>query len=471
VQQVGLSTIVRFKALALASKFLGIPLQSLSGRGGWWSIVREPFMGAWQRNEEVKMNTVLTYGAVFACTTMAASDVAKCTLRLVEKDENGIWNETENPAYSPVLRKPNRYQTFGKYVEVYITSKLVHGNAYVLKVRDRRGVVTGLYVLDPTRVTPLVAPDGSIYYQLKRDDLSNLPLEETTVPASEIIHDTMVPLYHPLVGVSPLYACGVAAMQGLAIQSSSKNLFTNGSIPGGFVSSPHTIPQEAADRLKAYFQENFTGDNAGNVAILGDGLEYKPMSWNAVDAQLIDQLKWTGENVCTAYHIPAYLIGIGPPPPYANIEPLIQQYFAQCLQSLMKHFEDHHDKGLGLGSDFGNRLGTEFLIDDLFWLDIGTRMKAAHDGINGGLSFNEVRKRFHGVGPVKGGESPLSQEQYYSLEALAERDANQPFAKPAQAPAPDDDDETDDITEDQVKAFADELSTKLVDTGGWRAAA
>jgi phage portal protein BeeE len=71
-----------------------------------------------------------------------------------------------------------------------------------------------MYVLDPFRTKPLVAPDGSVYYQLSKDNLAGVE-DAVTVPASEIIHDTMTPLYHPLCGVSPLYACGVAASQGL----------------------------------------------------------------------------------------------------------------------------------------------------------------------------------------------------------------------------------------------------------------
>jgi phage portal protein BeeE len=59
-----------------------------------------------------------------------------------------------------VLRKPNRYQNRIKFVETWIASKLLHGNAYILKERDNRGVVVALYVLDPHRVKPLVAPDG-----------------------------------------------------------------------------------------------------------------------------------------------------------------------------------------------------------------------------------------------------------------------------------------------------------------------
>ena len=427
--QIGPFTIARTKALP--------PLQSLSGRGGWWSIIREPFMGAWQRNLEVNQDTVLTYSAVFACVTLIAADIAKLALRLVEKDDDGIWTETTSPAFTPLLRKPNRYQTRVKFVEQWIVSKLIHGNTYALKQRDRRGVVTALYVLDPTRVTPMVAQDGAVYYELKRDDLSGLPQETVTVPASEIIHDTMVSLYHPLVGLSPIYACGLAAMQGISIQGNSNKLFSNGSIPGGVLTAPGKILEETATRLKEYWQSEFTGDNVGNVAILGDGLKYEAMSYNAVDMQLIEQLKWTGETVCTCFHVPPYMVGIGQPPPYANVEPLIQQYYAQCIQSLTTNFEVCLDEGLGLLEKIdGTQYGTEFDIDDLYWMDVAARNKAAADGIgSGGMSPDEARKRFYGLGKVKGGGTPYLQVQNYSLAALAERDASDPFAKPDPAPA------------------------------------
>jgi phage portal protein BeeE len=31
------------------------------------------------------------------------------------------------------------------------------------------------------------------------------------VPASEIIHDTYITPFHPLIGLSPIYACGLSA--------------------------------------------------------------------------------------------------------------------------------------------------------------------------------------------------------------------------------------------------------------------
>jgi HK97 family phage portal protein len=449
----------------LAWEKKAIPLQPLSGRGGWWPIsIREPYTGAWQRNDEVSMDTVLAFHAVFGCTTLILSDIGKLTLRLVEEDANGIWNAIENSAFSPVLRRPNRFQNRTQFIETWVASKLNSGNTYVLKVRDARQVVTRMYVLDPLRVTPLVAPDGSVYYELKRDDISGLPQEKVTVPASEIIHDRMNALFHPLVGLSPIFACAVSARQGLAIQNNSKNLFTNGSIPGGVLTAPGAISDVTAARLKEYWQTEFTGDNVGKVAVLGDGLKYEGMAWNAVDLQLAEQLKLTGEMVCTTYHVPPYLVDIGPPPPYANVEPLLQKYYSQCLQSLINSLELSLDDGLGLGKQFGNAYGTEFDPDDLIWLDAAAKSKAAQDGISsGGMSPNEARKRYYALGPVPGGDSPYLQQQYYSLAALAERDAAKPFTKPEPPAAVEPDEDEEEM--EMAASFASALSRKAMAAG------
>jgi HK97 family phage portal protein len=397
------------------------PLQPLSSRGGWWSVVREPFTGAWQTNQDIRLDNVLTNAVVYACIRQISGDIAKLCLNLTI-EEDGIWTKTDSPAFSPVLRKPNHYQTIIKFKEQWLTSKLIHGNTFVLKQRDNRGIVTQLYILDPLRVVPLVAQDGSVYYKLERDDLSQLPKETVYVPASEIIHDIHCALFHPLVGVSPLYACAQAALQGLAIQTGSTSLFQNGGYPGGVLSSPERISDETAARLKAYWDTNYSGTNAGKVAVLGDGLKFEKTSLTAVDSQLIDQLKWTGETICTAFGVPPYLVGVGPAPPYANIEPVLQQYYNLCLQIHIASFESVLDEGLGLGAQFGNDYGTELDIDDLIWMNTEARSAAAKDGIgSGGMSPNEARKRYFGLGGMAGGETPYLQEQNWPLRLLAAR--------------------------------------------------
>ncbi len=431
---------------------------------GWYPLIREPFSGAWQRNMEMRRETVLTYHAIYSCVTLVASDVSKCCIRLVEEDRDGIWNEVDSPSFSPVLRKPNHFQNRIKFYEQWIISKLLHGNTYVLLERDARQVIVAMYILDPTRCKPLIAPDSSVYYQLSRDNLSGIEDDRLLVPASEIIHDVMVPLYHPLCGVSPLTACGQAAAQGLSIINSSTKFFENGAKPGGVLTAPGTIDNVTAERFKREWEEKFSGNNTGRVAVLGDGLKYESMTVNPVDAQLIEQLKWSGETVCSTFHVPAYKVGIGTPPPYNNIEALERQYYAQCLQKLFECIELCLDEGLGLVNVQGHNYGAEFDLDDLLRMDTATLIEAESKAVTAGIRApNESRKRLNSK-PVTGGNTPYLQQQNYSLEALAKRDAQaDPFASktPIAAPVPppaqrsieDDDDALDAAAISQLAAW------------------
>lgn len=408
-------------------------------RGGWWPLIRESFTGAWQTNTvAVDFNSVLSYNAVYACITLIASDISKLCVYLVQEDADGIWTETDSPAYSPVLRKPNRYQTRIQFWEGWILSKLMRGNVYVLKQRDNRQVVTALYVLDPNRVKVLVADDGSVWYQLSSDNLSAIG-EPITVPASEIIHDRFNCLFHPLVGTSPIFAAGAASTQGLNIINNSAKFFGNRSQPGGVLTAPGSISDETAQRLKDAWDTKFSGENAGKVAVLGDGLRYERMVLTAEESQLIEQLQWTAQVVCSVFHVPPYKIGVGQMPTNNNVQALNTEYYAQCLQSLMEHAEACLDDGLGIGegvSISGKFYKTQFDVDNLLRMDSLTQMEVLK-GSAGILEVNEMRAKL-GVKKTKGGDAVYLQQQNYSLPALAKRDAkDDPFgtAKPA-APAP-----------------------------------
>lgn len=415
-------------------------LSSVRPGRGWYSIF-ESYSGAWQRNVVVDRDLVLSYHAVFACMTLIASDISKLRVKLVEQDKNGIWSEVSSAAFSPVLRKPNRNQNRIQFWENWVLSKLMTGNAYVLKERDGRGVVVALYVLDPRRVTPMVADNGDVYYQLSSDSLAGLE-QDLLVPSSEIIHDRFNCMFHPLVGVSPIYANGVAATQGLRIQSNSANFFGNQSQPGGILTAPGEIDDDTAARLKTYWETNFTGEKAGKVAVVGDGLTYQAMTISAHDSQLIEQLKWTSEVVCSTYHVPPYKIGVGAMPTYNNIQSLNVEYYSQCLQSLIEAAELCLDEGLGIGAgvtvtgDKGPRvLGTEFDVENLLRMDSVTQMQVLKDSA-GILEVDEMRAKLD-KRPTKGGNAVYLQQQNFSLAALAKRDATaDPFgtAKPAAEP-------------------------------------
>jgi HK97 family phage portal protein len=401
------------------------------GRGGWYPLIREPFAGAWQRNMEINADTAASFHADFACKTLIARDIAKLRIKLVEK-VGDIWSETTNPAYSPVLRRPNDYQTHNQFFESWMLSKLSRGNAYILKVRDNRNVVIAMHVLDPTRVQVLVADDGSVFYRLNSDNLAGL--DDIVVPAREIIHDRMNCLFHPLCGTPPVFASGLASMLGLNAQNASALLFQNSSMPGGILTAPAEVSDQIAQSIKVKWEANFSKINLGRVAILDNGMKYEKIAMSHVEGQMIENLKWSAEVVCSVYHVPPYKVGVGALPSYNNVQALSLEYYSQGLQSHLEEIEEGLDHALGIGVGVG--LGTEFDTDNLLRMDSVTAITAIRDAIGAGvMAPNEGRARLD-LKPVKGGESPYLQQQNYSLAALAKRDAQDDPFKPNTPPTP-----------------------------------
>jgi len=430
--------ILRSLKLVSAPAATAPPVSGFSGGGSWIGGIwwpREAYAGAWQQNylPDTAPESLLTNSVVYCCVTGIAMDIAKNRIKL-ERNIDGIWTEitdTTSPFW-PVLRKPNHYQTRIKFMEQWILSKLLDGNTYVLKERDQRGIVVRLYVLHPRRVTVLVADDGSVWYALAPDPLSQLP-EQVTVPASEIIHDMAPSLYHPLCGVSPLTACYLSATMANRIQVNSTNFFGNRSMPGGVLTAVGHISDDTAKRLKTDFETNYSGPNVGKVAVLGDGLKFEAIGMTAEASQLAEQLGFTVQDVARAFHYPGFKLG-GPMPPYAgNIEALITSYYTDCLQEKIESIEVLLDEGLELPAD----MGTEFDLDNLLRMDTGALYESNNKAVGGGwMAPNEARKRAN-YKKVDGGESPYMQQQNYSLEALAKRDAQpDPFAKPPSSKPP-----------------------------------
>lgn len=457
-----------FRGVVAAVKAAPVALQPVrESRSGWLGVIHEAFTGAFQRDMELTTDSVLAHHAVFACITLIASDVGKLRPKLMEQDDNDIWDETRSSAFSPVLKKPNHYQNHIQFKEWWISCKLIHGNAYALKQRDERGVVVALYLLDPKLVQVLVSTDGGVYYRLNQDFLSGLDEPNVTVPASEIIHDRMNCLFHPLVGLSPIYAAGESAGVGLRIQANSRKFFGKGSNPSGILTAPLEISPEDAKWLQEQWMTNFSGDNSGRVAVLGNNLKFEPLRMSAVDSQMIQQLKYSAETVCSTFHVPAFKIGVGATPTYQNAVIMNQIYYSDCLQSHIESFELVMDEGLGLTEKKdGKTLGVELDLEALLRMDEAAQYDTYGKGVGAGIvAPNEARKKLN-LKPVKGGESPVLQQQNWSLEALARFNEQQllaavkPVTPPPTPPAPPSDDETDEEI-DEEKAVTVERTVAL----------
>lgn len=406
-----------------------------SAARGWWPMVREPFTGAWQRNKEERVDTLVQYPTLYACLSRIATDVGKLPFTIVARASSGVWSPVTDTAISPLLRKPNHYQTSQQFLESWALSKLTQGNTYVLKHRNGNRV-QAMYVLDPNRVMPLVSESGEVFYQLYNDDLNRLDdtLGQLIVPASEIIHDRCIAPFHPLIGLPPIAAAHWPALKNMRILRSSADFFGNGAQPGGILSAPGAISDETADRLARYWNENFTGNNAGKTAVVGDGLSFVSMAAKSVDSQMVEQLRYSDEQICQPFGIPPFKVGIGSIPAGMKVDDMNQMYYSDALQTHIESIENLLDAGLGVSDN----KAVELDLEPLLRMDSEKKASVEASLVGGAIKApNEARRKFN-LAPVEGGDAIYLQQQNYSLEALSRRDAQaDPFGTaPAPTPPP-----------------------------------
>lgn len=429
------------------------------GDGAWHDITPAQPPGYFQMDINVRPETALSYPSVFSCISLIYNDIGKLRTRLMMLQDNGIWVESANPAYSPVLRRPNHYQNQIQFKQWWICSKLTWGNAYALKIRDGRGVVVALYILDPGLVQPLISPDGSIFYQLSQDNISGLQEATVFVPASEIIHDRMNCMFHPLVGVSPLFAASLPASGGLEMLRDSRRFFNQGAKPSGLLVAAGEIADEDAKRLQAYWNDNFTGPNSGKVAVVGDGLKYEPIRMTASDSQTKEQIALTSEMVAQVFHVPAFKVG-GPIPAGQKVGDLNQIYFNDALHSLIEEMELCLDEGLSLPASYR----TELELDNLLRMDPATHADVLSKLVQGSIkAINEARKDLN-LPPLEGGDTVYMQQQDFPLDQVRLNKLSPAEPSPPKKPedsAPPPPEEAEEISEEDRKDLAEYIEKEL----------
>lgn len=428
---------------------------------GWFHLIKESFTGAWQKNIEVSRGDLVCYPTLYACLMRRASDIGKLPFCLKKVDKNGIWQRYDSASFSPVLRKPNHWQTAQQFRELWSLSRDTQGNAYILKRRDDRGVVVALYVLDPCRVQPMVTDSGAVYYQLWIDALNSLPpnypSDKLLVPASEIIHDRCITIHHPLVGVPPLSAAYWPAVKNLKILKSSTEFFANNAQPGGILTAPAGMSDDDAKAVQEYWGTNFGGENSGKVAVIGADMKFTSFAMKGIDSQLVEQMRYSDEQICQPFGIPPFKIGIGSIPAGLSVDAINLLYYDGALSAPIEAMENLLDEGLGLGVGSTANLGIWMDLDPLLRMDFGKQAEVESALVGGKIKTpDEARARFN-LGPTGGGATLWGQNQDYPLGMLADRATWDPQMQPAPAPATPAPNVTNDATAEEVRRLTAEL--------------
>jgi len=351
----------------------------------------------------VTPESALALPVIQNCVTLLAESLAQLPLELYERQDGGQRQvAVDHPLYQVLRYKPNPFQTPYDRVELSQMSAGLRGNSYSVIDRGDDGQVRELWPLDTDKVTVLKGPDLLPYYQVA-GVADPLPMR--------LVHHVRWHSHNGYVGLSPMQLHADAVGLALAVRQFTGKSFANGATLSGVIERPKEVAaikdQASIDSIVDQWGAKYSGlDNAKKVALLQEGMTFKPVSMTNVDADLAALLKLSAVDGARIYKIPLPMVNDLDKANYNTIEQLLIQFVVFALLPWAKRHEQAMMRDFLLEGD-RKRYFIEFNLSGLMRGDQKSRYESYAIGRQWGwLSVNDIR-RLENLPPVAGGDTYL----------------------------------------------------------------
>lgn len=337
------------------------------------------------------------------CITLLAESAAQLPCEIYQRREGGQREAAINhPAYDVVRYKPNPFQTPYERVELLQLSAGLRGNGYEFIERREDGNVTALWPLAADKMQVLKGPDMLPYYRIA-GVADALPMR--------MVHHVRWISHNGYMGLSPIELHAEAVGLAQAIRQYTGKSFANGATVAGVIERPKESPaikdQATINGITDQWGQKYGGiDNAKKVALLQEGMTFKPISMNNVDADVVNILKLSGVDAARIYKIPLPMVNDLDGANYNTVEQLLIMFVVFGLLPWIKRHEQSMMRDFILDKDRKTHF-IEFNLSGLLRGDQKTRYEAYAIGRQWGwLSVNDIR-RLENMPPVSGGDTYL----------------------------------------------------------------
>lgn len=363
---------------------------------------------------DVNQTTAITATTVLACVTMLCEDFAKIKPTLYRLDSGGRRVEARGHELFALLRRPNEWQNWFEFSEMMQFSLIMRGNAYAVKIRDRRGRVGKLVPVNADWVALWEAPDGSLFYRVTPNGLhlrAQLVHEPFLIPYEDVFHVRGFSM-NGLTGGSRIALAKDAIGLAIAYERQGAQWMGQGASVSGILTTPNRLTPDAAQRMAQSWKDSKSGlQNAGKVAILEQGLKYEPIAMNAQAADFVNSRNFQIQEITRIFRVPPHMIGDLARIANNNMEQLAQEYVNLTIAGYTGRWAAKLDDNWDLWTE---GLYVDFDVSVLTYGNVTQRYNNYARGITGSfLTANEARiddKR----DPLPGGDilyAPLNMAQ------------------------------------------------------------
>lgn len=324
--------------------------------------------------------------AFWDCVKILSEDVATLPLFLYKREKKGKIKAQDHNLYDIINSQPNSEMLSINLLEMLMTNILLWGNAYIQKIYNRAGQVIELW------------PLYSKYMEAKRDKNEKLfyrynePKKQRDFSTEEIINITGLTM-DGITGLSILEYARESLGLTMATEKFGSSFFGNGTKPGGVLELPEGGHCKNKDEVRTEWNLLYRGpDNANKIAILDNGMKYKPVGIPPEDAQFLQTRQYQIPEICRWFRIPPHKVADLSNATFSNIEHQGIEYVSNTLRPWLVRFEKSLARGL-LNDQEKKEYFIQFNVDALLRGDFTTRMQGyATARQNGWMNANDIRE-------------------------------------------------------------------------------
>jgi len=290
----------------------------------------------------VTPDSAIRHNDVYTCVRIKSEALGQIPILLYRQQDNIKYQITSGREFNIFTLRPNPYQTWQDFTEMYVAALELRGNFFAEIKRNKYGNV---YEIVPFRYQGSVAVNmnsyGQVYYTYGTNGLK-AGTEVRSFSPSSILHVKLNSL-DGYKGMSPISYAAQTIGSAIAGETHAANLFTNGARPSAVLETDQSFGDdfEIVERLRTQWNDLHKGaSNAGKTAILENGLTYKSIQMSAVDSQLIEQRKFSREQLSSIFRVPIHMLNAAAGMKYNTIEQNNISFFRDALMPLATKLEN-----------------------------------------------------------------------------------------------------------------------------------
>lgn len=341
--------------------------------------------------KDKKSQLMANIGWVYAANQVIADDCSAVRLKLMHKMADGDEEEVYSHEVLDLLDDPNMVITAKQLWNLYYSYLNLTGEAYILKLDQKGNPLTDKTKL-PSALFPL--PSHLCEFNIGERDWneSYVMFNGEKYPISAILRDINPDPENIYQGMSIVRKASLTVDTDIQMKRWNNKLFKNGARPGVVVEVPDQLKDDAYNRLKQQFDEQYRGvGNAFNRVILEGGAKMSPFMMTTQDLDFLESKRFTRDEILAMFKVSGSNLGITEDVNRANAEAQDYAYAKRCIKPRLEQFIDFMNKRL-LRPIYGGEYVLSY--EDPVPENAEMRLQEAQAGVNSWLTIDEVRDMY-----------------------------------------------------------------------------